>query len=386
MTDSSMVSSSSGTGNVNNRRRNGDEETGNSSSNSNSNNNGKGVSSTSLSTGAISSSSNNWSHTKYDRRYLIHSCRRRVAKISIVHIVVLTLIAIFIGHRLYAHYEGHRIFVHSPIHTLERTCPKPSYPTWSDAMAADPKIKNPNICLTTLTDEQERSRLQEWVRFRNLDGLLQLTWKNKQDYVDKHGYQLFDESKYLDKSRPPAWSKILAVQRLLKEEQCEWVWWVDADTVIMNSERRVEDFLPAPDSTQSLILSPDHSGGYNSGGFLIRNTPWALKFVEDWWSMKNYIKPHGLSRSGDQDSFKAYLAALGSEFDKHAAVPPRCTFNSFAYFVTPRQLEKLFQDGTLKEQKWYRNEAYYHKGDLLAHVAGYNNKELPVQMLLDLAT
>jgi hypothetical protein len=117
--------------------------------------------------------------------------------------------------------------------------------------------------------------------------------------------------------------------------------------------------------------------------------------------MKHYVKPPGLAKSGDNDAFKAMLATL-PEFDQHILVPPRCTFNSFAYFITQDKLDSILsgdgaaavaasseqQQGSsllLTQQTWYRNEAFYHKGDLLAHVAGYNNKEQPVSMLLDIA-
>jgi mannan polymerase II complex MNN10 subunit len=305
-------------------------------------------------------------------------CRWGLPRLSLFKVIFIILSMTVLIHRLYSHYEGHRIFVHAPIHTVERTCPEPAY------ILMDVKKEKPKICLTTLTDELERGLFQRILRWRNFDGLLELTWKNKQAYAEKYGYFLFDESMHLDRSRPPSWSKILAVHRLLKEEQCDWVWWIDADTVIMNSNKRVEDFLPAATEPQDFLLSRDHSGGYNAGGWLVRNTPYALEFLAEWWSMESYVKPLGLAKSGDNDAFKAMLAQL-PEFDQHVLVPPRCTFNAFAYFLSPDQLEKIKQEGTLTKQPWYKNEAFFHKGDLLAHVAGYNNKELPVQMLLELA-
>ena len=83
------------------------------------------------------------------------------------------------------------------------------------------------------------------------------------------------------------------------------------------------------------------------------------------------------------------LASL-PEFDQHILVPPTCTFNSFAYFLEPEVLQAILAEPeesgkSLIDQPWYQNEAFYHKGDLLAHVAGFNNKIEPVQMLLDIA-
>ncbi len=327
----------------------------------------------------------NHHHSKYERRncvsFITNKCSR-CSKCSMLKLLVLLLVGTFCVHRFYARYEGHRRFVHTPIHTLPRVCPEPTYTTLS-------RRETPKICLTTLTDEQQNSWLQRWIRWRDFDGLLAMTWKNKLDYANKYGYFLFDESAHLDTSRPPSWSKIKAARRLLMDENCTWVWWLDADTVIMNSEKRVEEFLPASNAPQDLLLSQDHSGNYNAGGWLIRNSPFALEFLEEWWNKKEFVKPHGFAKSGDNDAFKDMLAVL-PEFDQHILVPPLCTFNSFAYFTREERLEKILSqpegsEGSLTKQIWYQNEAFYHKGDLLAHVAGYNNKEQPVSMLLELA-
>mmetsp|Transcript_75444 Transcript_75444/g.219145 ORF Transcript_75444/g.219145 Transcript_75444/m.219145 type:complete len:344 (-) Transcript_75444:51-1082(-) len=308
-----------------------------------------------------------------------------LSKLTVLRILLFSLTVTISIHRIYANYRGSQVFVHAPIHTLDRKCPEPTYPT----IGSDPTHPQPKICLTTLTDELERSWLQKLLRWRNFDGLLQMTWSNKQSYADKYGYHLFDESKNLDRSRPPSWSKIKAVRRLLMEENCDWVWWVDADTVIMNSDKRLEDFLPTNESPQDLLLSQDHNGGFNAGGWLIRFSPFALEFLDTWWDMKDYVKPTGLAKSGDNDAFKAMLAKL-PEFDQHILVPPRCTFNSFAYFMYEDRLAKVLSqpegaEDSLQVQPWYLNEAFYHKGDLLAHVAGYDNKEQPVSLLLEIA-
>jgi hypothetical protein len=129
---------------------------------------------------------------------------------------------------------SHRPWMLAPIAHVERTCTAPSYQTLSEQEQQESVRNNNNnhkICLTTLTDEKQKSRATKLLGWRNFDGLLELTWKNKQDYADKHGYHLYNESDMLDKSRPPSWSKIVAVERLLREENCTWVFWLDADTV-----------------------------------------------------------------------------------------------------------------------------------------------------------
>lgn len=158
---------------------------------------------------------------------------RLITKLGLSRFLALVLISTFLVHRSVSRYMSHRTWMLAPIAHVERKCPAPSYQTLSQQQQNQQAISNNNdkICLTTLTDEKQKSMATKFLGWRNFNGLLELTWKNKQDYADKHGYHLYNESDMLDKSRPPSWSKIVAVERLLREENCTWVFWLDADTV-----------------------------------------------------------------------------------------------------------------------------------------------------------
>lgn len=279
----------------------------------------------------------------------------------------------------YASYEvNHMILLKAPLNDIERECPSPKYPV----VGRNATDRQPNICITTLTDETQADWWQRLVRWRDFNSLLDLTWPNKQQYCEKHGYQLFDESNSLDKNRPPSWSKIRATRRLLTEEKCDWVFWMDADTVIMNSTKRIEDFLPAPETGIDLVINKQKGESWNAGAWLIRNTEWSLQFLDHWWNMKEFVKPKGLSVSGDNDALKAYLKSMEKDhFDAHIAVPPRCLFNSVAQWAHKDDppfdsIEKY------KEVHWYSSHDAYHKGDFVAHVAGVDNKITTTEMLL----
>jgi hypothetical protein len=283
--------------------------------------------------------------------------------------VVLTILS---THRLFSLYMTHRRWINAPITYMDRICPSTAYTTLEQHSDAG------KICLTTLTDSKSTSRFQRFLRWRNFDGILELTWQNKFEYAAKNGYVLYDGSNWIDTSRPPAWSKIQAVKHLLTNKGCDWVMWADADTVIMNSDVRIEDFLPE-DPTKDLLVGSDNGGGYNSGVFLVRNTPWALKFLDDWWNMRSFVRPPGMSLSGDNHAMKALLRDM-PDFDDHIFSPPRCTFNSFAKFLTLS--ESITAMDKLEEQEWYLDERYYHKGDFIAHTPGYDNKAECLRLLL----
>lgn len=272
-------------------------------------------------------------------------------------------------HRVIAMTLTTKTWAPSPIQFISRECPSPSYATNNNN-----NNQRQNICITTLTDEQNADIWQSMFKWRQFNNLLAMTWPNKEAYCQKHGYRLFDSSPYLDNSRPPSWSKIKAAQRLLNlkggDNRCDWVVWWDADTVIMNSDKKIEDILPAH---QDFVVTKQKTSSYNAGAWMIRNTEWSHDFLNTWWNMDEYVRVKGLSVSGDNDALYHYLTENmpQDEFDQHVAVPPRCTFNSVTKWVTPSEARKYEQDPDLvKQEEWYLHEEYYHQGDLIAHVAG----------------
>ena len=265
--------------------------------------------------------------------------------------------------RMLAYRINTQEWVMAPITFLNRTCPAPSYQLQAKTNG------DPKICLTTLTDARKADWLQRHIRWRNMDNLLEMTWPNKKEYCEKHGYHLFDESENLDTTRPPSWSKVVAARRLLTQEHCDWVFWMDADTVIMNSNQRVQDFLP---ETQDFVIAPEKRGGYNAGVWVIKNTPWSIRFLDEWYAMESFVQPKGMATSGDNEALKSKLLGMDkTEFAQHVAVPERCEFNSVAMFLTKKEARDI-ETGKqkLEDQIWYHHTWKYHKGDFVAHVAG----------------
>eukprot|EP00250_Pteridium_aquilinum_P024812 c29641_g1_i1 orf=131-757(+) len=94
---------------------------------------------------------------------------------------------------------------------------------------------------------------------RSFEGLADLVNPNKLSYAKRHGYQFIDASDLLDKSRPPSWSKILAVRKYLP--QYNWIFWNDADDIIKSIAGN-KNFDEMPD----LIVTKDVTG-VNAGMF-----------------------------------------------------------------------------------------------------------------------
>ena len=79
---------------------------------------------------------------------------------------------------------------------------------------------------------------------RSFEGLADLVTPNKVSYTKRHGYQFVDASDLLDKSRPPSWSKILAVRKYLADY--DWVFWNDAVSFYRNTHTHTHThkFIP----------------------------------------------------------------------------------------------------------------------------------------------
>jgi hypothetical protein len=162
-------------------------------------------------------------------------------------------------------------------------------------------------------------------------------------------------------------------------------YWQDADTIIMNRSIAIESFLPPNDSSIDLLLTEEKGRSWNAGAWVLRRSNWALEFLDAWWNMTGFVKPMGLTTSGDNDALKHYLTEHYDElFGTKIVEVPRCTFNSVAPFLPQRP------PGTTPSSSWVDLQAHfgpnshrhYFKGDFVAHVAGVNNKVKAVSEVL----
>src|SRR5215212_12264484 len=94
----------------------------------------------------------------------------------------------------------------------------------------------------------------------------EFTAANKAAYCAKQGYDLFVHRNSLDPWRPPSWSKVPALLEVLP--RYDWIFWTDADAMVLNHDVRLESFL---DEQAELIISRDR-WGVNMGQFFLRCT------------------------------------------------------------------------------------------------------------------
>jgi hypothetical protein len=92
-----------------------------------------------------------------------------------------------------------------------------------------------------------------------------------------------------DGSRATAWSKVLLLQRALREARADWVIWLDADAVLQaDAAPRVEALLQlAANSGRDAVLSADpplwQCQNLCTGVMAWRATDWSRDFLAEWW-------------------------------------------------------------------------------------------------------
>jgi hypothetical protein len=115
-----------------------------------------------------------------------------------------------------------------------------------------------------------------------------LTSRALRAYAKERGYDALVATGSLDLTRPPSWSKLLLVERYLATNPCcTWIMWIDADAVIANPAKRLEDLI---DDSFDFLAAVDLSGcAINAGVFLMRNCSATLEMIRCAYAKVQYI-------------------------------------------------------------------------------------------------
>lgn len=164
----------------------------------------------------------------------------------------------------------------------------------------------------------------------------------KQEYCAKHGYDFVFITESLDTSRPHAWSKIKLIQQILSNYR--WVFWTDADALIMNSEIRLESLI---DENYSLIITGDPFSPYCTGHFLLKNCDWSFALLNNIYTRTETINHNWWEQ-------KAFVDAV--EQDKNLLKEIK---------VIPQRMMNSFDDRWARHSK----DCVYQDGDFIIHFA-----------------
>ena len=109
-------------------------------------------------------------------------------------------------------------------------------------------------------------------------------------YARRWRWDVVLSSENLAPERPAAWAKVVLIQQLLRD--FEYVWWIDADALIVRSDGDVLDETE-PDKDIYLVehpqASPDRSVVPNSGVVLFRRGEYTVDFLRRLWNKEEYV-------------------------------------------------------------------------------------------------
>jgi hypothetical protein len=167
----------------------------------------------------------------------------------------------------------------------------------------------------------------------------------------------------------PAYILSLLLRELSKHEseRLDWLFWVDADTIILNPYIPIETFLPPPGTEFDdvyLMYSNDWNG-LNNGVFPIRVNQWSVQLFAAIVSYRHY-NPKDPLVFRDQSAMNTLMQE--TEFAKHIMQAPQRWFN--AYQGEHNETLQPFQ---------------VRRGDLLVHFAGIPAREERMQYWLERA-
>lgn len=153
-------------------------------------------------------------------------------------------------------------------------------------------------------------------------------------------------------------------ERLIKSGKYDWLWWMDFDTLITNTDTKLTDVIEEelknaanPDEIDYLITHD--CNGFNGGSFIVRAHERSLKFLHDSRDIHDRAKEADIQMS-EQDSIVKLLKE-----DKQAQasthIMPQWKLNAF-----PQEIA-CFDDS---RQVWEHGTFVLHFAGAWAHVKG----------------
>jgi hypothetical protein len=169
---------------------------------------------------------------------------------------------------------------------------------------------------------------------------------SKEAYCKKHGYDFICIKEALDPTRPLPWQKILAIKDVLSKY--DWVFWADADAIIMNKDVTLESFIDAHENASFILTYDYYSNCVNTGHFLLKNCEWSFAFLDEVYSRTEFIN-HSYWEQG------AVIQILkeAKNTEPYVKVLHQRTMNSFP-----------------PEASGHTEDSRYQSGDFIVHFAG----------------
>eukprot|EP00602_Paraphysomonas_sp_CaronLab_P008001 CAMPEP_0185034254 /NCGR_PEP_ID=MMETSP1103-20130426/23953_1 /TAXON_ID=36769 /ORGANISM="Paraphysomonas bandaiensis, Strain Caron Lab Isolate" /LENGTH=312 /DNA_ID=CAMNT_0027570833 /DNA_START=63 /DNA_END=1001 /DNA_ORIENTATION=- len=134
--------------------------------------------------------------------------------------------------------------------------------------------------------------------------VMKMVMDNRIKYAKLHGYDIINANSVIDKSRPIAWSKLLAVKKYLPDY--DYILYIDMDAVIMEPSVKLENIISMASSKvkQYDFIMTDDWNGLNTGVFFVRRSEWSLAFLQLAWDQWQLIPPRSTAPGNEKHPFE----------------------------------------------------------------------------------
>ncbi|KAJ9645408.1 uncharacterized protein PV06_07889 [Exophiala oligosperma] len=163
---------------------------------------------------------------------------------------------------------------------------------------------------------------------------------------------------------PDIWSKQAFILSILLQElakpmgdRLEWLFWHDADLVLMNSNIPLELFVPPVEFSHIHHVVANDLNGLNAGVFFLRVHEWSMWYLSAVMSYTNY-HPERPLRYSEQTAMEWLIQE--EKWGRNTTHVPQRWFNAYQNFGI---------DDTVPPE-WEWRHGYFEPGDLLIHLPG----------------
>lgn len=129
-------------------------------------------------------------------------------------------------------------------------------------------------------------------------------FQHLEEYCVKNNYKCVLEYKSLCDDRAPAWSKILLLQRVMKNNpDIPYIVWVDDDIIITNKNVRFEDLIK-PYDFKNILLSEEIYPPFNTGMIVCKNNDETFKYLTHIWNLCEKYPQYKKRANWEQEIFQ----------------------------------------------------------------------------------
>jgi mannan polymerase II complex MNN10 subunit len=153
-------------------------------------------------------------------------------------------------------------------------------------------------------------------------------------------------------------------ERLINTGKYDWIWWLDFDTLITNTDLKVTDIIEeelknATNPEEVDYLFTHDCNGFNAGSFLVRGHERSLKFLHDSWDIHDRAKAEHIDMSEQDSTVKLMKDDPVAASRVH--VVPQWKLNAF-----PPEIACFDED----KRVWEHGTFVIHFAGAWAHVKG----------------